>query len=276
MSDQRQNFFQPEKIMDEIKNAIDYNKDKKIDFITFVGEGEPTLCRSLGWLIKMVKQVWDIPVAIDTNSSLFYKNEVRQELHQAEVVMPSLDAGTEQTFRKINRSIKTINLKTVIDGLIRFRKEYIGQIWLEIMLVRGINDSEPELKAIKRQIYSIKPDEIYINVPIRPPSEPWVLPPATKTIELAREILGDIVTITDEEVGDFSVEGFASPIEAIESIVRRHPMRKEQVIDLLKQFDGIDINEVLFQLLETGRVGAVEYNGKIFLVGVDKKSGGNQ
>jgi len=256
--------------MDEIKNAINYNKDKKIDFITFVGEGEPTLCRSLGWLIKMIKQIWDIPVAVDTNGSLFYKKEVRQELHQADVVMPSLDAGTEETFKKINRPINKINLKMVISGLKRFRKEYNGQIWLEIMLVRGINDSEPELKAINKQIDRIMPDKIHINVPIRPPSEPWVMPPTKNTIELAREILGEIVTITDEEIGEFSVEGFANPIEAIESIVRRHPMRKEQIIELLKQFDGIDIDAELFQLLETGKVKVVDYDGKIYMISINE------
>jgi wyosine [tRNA(Phe)-imidazoG37] synthetase (radical SAM superfamily) len=259
--------------LEEIKNALKIHVNPKaIDYLTFVGEGEPTLCKSLGWLIEKVKKVWDIPIAIDTNSSLLYLEEVRQDLQLANIVMPSLDAGTEETFRKMNRPLNKIKLETAIAGLEQFRNEYDGQIWLEVMLVKGINDSETELKAIKSQINRIAPNKIHINIPIRPPAESWVKPPTKRSIELAQEILGDVDTIIDIEIGDFSLDGFPSPIEAIESIIRRHPMRKEQIFDVLKQFNGIDVSEVLFELLESGKVKVVDYNGKIFLVGVNKRS----
>lgn len=272
LTDVRQDFFPPDNVLEEIKNAYRIHvKPQEIDYLTFVGEGEPTLCKSLGWLIGKIKQIWDIPVAVDTNGSLLYLEEVRQELQLTDVVMPSLDAGTEETFRKMNRSINTVKLETIIAGLEQFRNEYNGQIWLEVMMVKGVNDSKGELKAIKSQIDRIAPNKIHINIPIRPPAESWVEPPTKRSIELAQEILGDIETITDAELGDFSLEGFSSPIEAIESIIRRHPMRKEQVINVLKQFRGIDVSEELFQLLESGNVKVVDYNGKIFLVGVNNR-----
>ncbi len=272
LSNVRKEYFPIGEIFKEIENALNtLGKSKEIDYLTFVGEGEPTLCKNLGWLIGKVKQIWNIPVAVDTNGSLLYLEEVRQELQLSDVVMPSLDAGTEKTFRKINRSINKIKLETVILGLEQFRNEYNGQIWIEVMLVKGINDSKTELKAIKSQIDRIAPNKIHINIPIRPPAESWVKRPTKRSIELAQEILGKIEPITDAEIGEFSVDGFTNPIEAVESIIRRHPMRKEQVVNVLKKFRGIDVSEVLFQLLESDKVRVLDYNGKIFLVGVNKR-----
>jgi len=271
MTDQRQDFFPPEEILKEIKNTINkHNKSKEIDYITFVGEGEPTLSKSLGWLIDKVKQIWDIPVAVDTNGSLLYRKDVRKDLLKADIVMPSLDAGTQNTFRKINRPVKEIEFETIIQGMELFRKEFDGQIWLEIMLVKDVNDSVSELKALKNQINKISPDRIYINTPIRPQSEAWAVPPGDDKIKLAHEILGNIFKIIDKEEGDFSVEEFKDPIKAIESIARRHPMREEQVLEVLEKFDKIDLEKTLKQLIKSNKVIINKYEGTKFIQYVGK------
>jgi len=134
--------------------------------VTFIGEGEPTLCKSIGWLIREVRELVDVPIAVDTNGSLLYREDVRDELSQADVVMPSLDAGTAGTFRRIDRPHREIDFKKVVEGMEKFRQESDCEIWLEVMLVKGINDSEKELEAIRSRLEKIEPDRIYINVPI--------------------------------------------------------------------------------------------------------------
>lgn len=274
MTQERQDFFPKEEIINELKSVIDKKSaSSEIDYITFAGEGEPTLCKSLGDYIDYVKKICKIPIAVLTNSSMLFRPDVREVLLKADLIMPSLDAGTDVVFKKLNRPIKSLTLQKIVKGLEVFRKEYKGIIWLEVMLISKINDSKQELTAINKHIQRIKPDNIFLNIPIRPPAEFWVEPPTKESIKLAFEIFGDIVSIITEEVGDFSVEGFKDPIDAIVYLVRRHPMRKEQVIEVLKQFNGIDINEKLFQLLESGKVKAVDYKGKIFLRGVDENTG---
>jgi len=272
ISNQRRDFFPPEEILNEIKRVMEVKGGRgEIDFVTFIGEGEPTLCKSIGWLIRETREIADIPIAVDTNGSLLYRKDVRNDLSQADVVMPSLDAGTAETFRRINRPHRGIDFEAVVEGMEKFRQEYDGEIWLEVMLVKGINDSEKELEAIRSRLEKIEPDRIYINVPIRPPAESWAVPPDTEAIALAHAILGDgnVVDIAAEETGEFSIEGFANPEDAILAIIRRHPMREEQVLETLEKFEIGDIHDSLRWLEESGRMKKVEYRGKVFWLAVD-------
>jgi len=280
MTNQRRDFFPPNEILQEITKALDPEAGSsrhELDFVTFVGEGEPTLCKSLGWLISRTKEFTDIPVAVDTNGSLLYRAAVRTELLQAEVVMPTLSAGTAETFRKIHRPVRGITFEMVVDGMERFRREYAGALWVEVMLVKGLNDSEEELQALKRRLERIEPDRIYLNVPIRPPAEQWVLPPDNEAIAVAQAILSDlnVVAITAEEQGSFSLEGFANPEEAILAIIRRHPMRAEQVIETLTNFavPAGAVQECLSRLEESGKIKKVRYREKIFWLPAEGKRG---
>ncbi len=143
------------------------------------------------------------------------------------------------------------------------------------MLVKGINDSEEELEAIRSRLEKIEPNRIYINVPIRPPAESWAVPPDNATIALAYAILGDgnVVNIAAEEMGEFSIEGFANPKDAILAIIRRHPMREEQVIETLKKFGARDLHDDLKKLAESGKIKKVAYREKIFWLTAEEKGG---
>ena len=276
MTNQRKDFFPPEELLNEIKRVIEVESShSEIDFVTFVGEGEPTLCKSLGWLIRKTKEIADIPIAVDTNGSLLYREDVRNDLSQADVVMPSLDAGTAETFRKINRPHRGLDFKAVVEGLERFRRDYNGEIWVEVMLVKGLNDTERELKALKSRLEKIEPNRTYINVPIRPPAEPWAVPPDKDAIRLAHAILSDanVVDITEEETGDFSIDGFTNPEDAILAIIRRHPMRAEQVIETLRKFEKGDIHDSLKRLEESGEIKKLKYREKVFWLTMEEKRG---
>ena len=284
MTNQRKDFFPPEELLNEIRRVIEVESShREIDFVTFVGEGEPTLCKSLGWLIRKTKEIADIPIAVDTNGSLLYREDVRNDLSQADIVMPSLDAGTAETYRKINRPHRGLDFETVVEGLERFRRDYNGEIWVEVMLIKGLNDSAGELKAIKSRLEKIQPDRTYINVPIRPPAEPWAVPPDKEAITLAHAILNDdnVVDITEEETGDFSTEGFTNPEDAILAIIRRHPMREGQVIDTLRNLSfkkkalptKYDIHDSIKRLEESGKIKKLKYRENVFWLTDEEKRG---
>ncbi|NAS88191.1 radical SAM protein [ANME-1 cluster archaeon AG-394-G21] len=284
MTNQRKDFFPPEELLNEIRRVIEAESShREIDFVTFVGEGEPTLCKSLGWLIRKTKEIADIPIAVDTNGSLLYREDVRNDLSQADIVMPSLDAGTVETYRKINRPHRGLDFKAVVEGLERFRRDYNGEIWVEVMLVKGLNDTERELKALKSRLEKIEPNRTYINVPIRPPAEPWAVPPDKDAITLAHAILNDanVVDITEEETGEFSTEGFTNPEDAILAIIRRHPMREGQVIDTLRNLSfkkkalpkKYNIRDSIKRLEKSGKIKKLKYQEKVFWLTMEEKRG---
>ena len=141
------------------------------DYITFSGSGEPTLNSKIGDVTRFLKdRVPDVPVAVLTNSTLFSRKQVRSDIKHAVVVIPSLDAVTEKIFNKINRPSPHLHVDTIIDGLIRFRKEYRGKIWLEVFIIPGMNDTTAELNALKLVIGKIKPDQVHLNTLDRPGS----------------------------------------------------------------------------------------------------------
>jgi wyosine [tRNA(Phe)-imidazoG37] synthetase (radical SAM superfamily) len=159
-------------IVEELKRAL--AEGLEADFITIAGSGEPTLNLRLGELIEKIKSVTSIAVAVLTNGTLFDRKDVRADCAKADVVMPSLDAGDEETFQKINRPHPSINLEKIICGLCEFRKEFAGKIWLEVLLVNGINTGTEQIERINEAIERISPDKIHLNTAVRPAAEPYV------------------------------------------------------------------------------------------------------
>ncbi|HHF53275.1 MAG TPA: radical SAM protein [candidate division WOR-3 bacterium] len=269
---ERRDFFSKEEILSEIKQAIKIHKED-IDYITFVGEGEPTLCKSLGWLIKEVKKITSLPVAVITNGALLYREDVREELLPAEVVMPSLDTAKEHTFRRLNRPHRDLDIKSIIQGMIQFRNIFIGRFWVEIMLVRGINDTEKELLALKEALEKIKPDRIYINVPIRPPAEKWVEIPDEEALVRAHSILGDVFIVANKEEGRFDTRGFSNLEDAIISITRRHPMRRSQIRDILQRYGEENFEEIMDRLIKEGKLKEIKYRNDTFYIVSEARMG---
>ena len=260
----RAEYFPREAMLAEIKESLAAHPKGAIDWITFVGSGEPTLHSSLGWLIAEVKKLTKIPVAIITNGSLLYLPEVRQELLLADAVLPTLDAGDAETYRKINRPMGDLTFKRLVDGMIAFRKEYTGELWPEIMLIKGINDTLPALGLLAETLKQIQPDEVHINLPTRPPAEPWVAPPDDEGLLRATAILGDIAKIVTPIEGDFDLSGYENITDAIVGIVTRHPMRENQLIQTLARWSPDEVNETLSTLSNDGRIQVVERYGVRF------------
>ena len=165
----RDRFVSPEKVQREIESR----SEEDFDHLTFAGSGEPTLSSDLGEMIRRSKEIVNVPVAVITNSTLLTSPKVRSEVAEADVVLPSLDAVTQSTFESINRPAKELKIEEIIEGLSAFRSEFSGEIWLEVMLVKDVNDSEAE--RIAEAVRSIEPDRVQLNTVVRPPAEP-VLP----------------------------------------------------------------------------------------------------
>lgn len=164
--------------------------DLKIDCVTFSGSGEPTLHRSIGALLRGVKAIAGVPVVLITNSVSLVEASVRHDIQTADIIIPSLDAVTQDIFERIDRPVAGLRVEKVINALVSLRREFKGQIWLEVMLVRGINDAPEYLEKIREVVGRIRPDRVQINVPARPPAESWVKPPTVSTLRAARKIFG--------------------------------------------------------------------------------------
>ena len=264
LTNERKNYFPPEEIVAQVQEALAAHKPGEIDWVTFVGSGETTLHASLGVMIRRVKVLTKIPVAVITNGSLLYLPEVRLELVEADAVLPTLDAGNAILYRKINRSHPVITFNRVMDGLISFREEYHGKLWIEVMLVRDLNDTKKELKEIAAKLKRIQPDEIHIVQPTRPPAEPWVQPPDEEGLLRAQAILGDIARVIPPAGGTFDLSGTESLEDAIVGIITRHPMRQEELERTLNHWLPGQVSLVLAKLAASGRTQVVERYGMRF------------
>jgi wyosine [tRNA(Phe)-imidazoG37] synthetase (radical SAM superfamily) len=164
---ERAGYVPLEGVIRELSHYFGHHPDPET--ITFSGAGEPTLNLHLGELVGFLKQMRpELPVAVLTNGSLFSDPGVRLELQQADVVLPSLDAATEEAFRRINRPRKNFTVGEHIEGLIRFREEFRGKFWLEVLILPGYNDEPANLLALKEAIASIAPDRVQLNTLDRP------------------------------------------------------------------------------------------------------------
>ena len=180
--------------LDKVVREIERRRDEPFDYLTFAGSGEPTLSLDLGEVVSRAKQIVDSPVAVITNSTLLTSPAVRKEVAAADVVLPSLDAVSQEAFMAINRPARDLFAEEMIQGLKDFRREYSGEIWLEVMLVEGINDHEAE--RIARAAEAIDPDRIQLNTVVRTPAEP-VEPLSQEEMHRMREIFPRAELIPD-------------------------------------------------------------------------------
>jgi wyosine [tRNA(Phe)-imidazoG37] synthetase (radical SAM superfamily) len=267
LTNERRGYFPREEIIAEVEQALASHQPGEIDWVTLVGSGETTLHSSIGWMIRQVKSLTHLPVAVITNGSLLYLPELRQELSPADAVLPSLDAGNVKLYRKINRPHPDVSFKRLIEGLVAFRKEFLGKLWIEVMLVKGLNDTEAALKEIAETLKSIQPDEVHILQPTRPPAETWVQPSDEEGLLRARAILGDVARVIHPASGSFDLGESESLVNAIIGIITRHPMREEELIETLKHLSSGEASTTLAELEKSGRAQVVERFGTRFWSG---------
>jgi wyosine [tRNA(Phe)-imidazoG37] synthetase (radical SAM superfamily) len=256
--------------LENIKKELDYffkSTENPPDYITIVGEGEPLLYSKTGELNDYIKKNFSSPLAFITNGSLLYFKEVREEIMNTDVLLPTVDTVFSDTFIKINRPHKGLELKNILQGLLDTRKDYRGEFWVEVMMVKGLNDSEKEIKGLSEYFNKLKPDKIFINVSVRPPAEKWVEPPPVESFHLIEKYIPSAEFINFSEAGKIDPSAYNSLEELIISISRRHPISME----LLKKSVIIDEKSIenSVKSLETQKkIKLIEHSGKIFIRGL--------
>ncbi len=258
---ERREFIPREEILAEVKQALNAHRPGEIDWITFVGSGEPTLHSGIGWLIREIKTITDLPVAVITNGSLLYLPEVQEALMPAGAVLPSLDAGSPGRYRRINRPHPQVTFKHLLDGLVSFRQQYQGKLWIEVMLMKDVNDSESALDEIATALQRIQPDEVHLVLPTRPPAETWVQPSGEEGLLRARAILGKVAHVVHPASGSFDFSGDENLVDAIVGIITRHPMREDELAKALKQWSPETVAKTLADLASSGQAQVIERYG---------------
>lgn len=248
---ERRAYVPVDDVLDEVRRRLASGLSP--DYITLSGSGEPTLHSEVGQVIKEIKAITEIPLAVLTNGSLLWMKDVRKALFNADLVIPSLDAGTPETFAHINRPHHNIDFNHMVDGMIAFGNEYRGNLWLEVFLVEGINDAEEEIAHIVELAKRIKPDQIQLNTVTRPPAEEMSRPLEKERLEqIARrfvppaEVIADITPeMTDAQKGCMN---------DISAMYRRRPCTIE---DISRAF-GLNPSNIIKYLQELQRKGAVK------------------
>jgi wyosine [tRNA(Phe)-imidazoG37] synthetase (radical SAM superfamily) len=267
----RKTYVPASKIWPQIVQKID--SGLQIDFITFSGSGEPTLNTDIGKLIRKIKKNTDIPVAVLTNGTLLQHADVRKALLAADLVIPSLDAATQDVFEKINRPHPSLRIEGHIAGLKKFRQIYQGQLWLEVLLVKGINDSSEHLKTLKAKISEIDPDKVQLNTVVRPPAEKSAHALSQDELESIKKMIGgkcEIIAKFGKKTQDILEKSGSEPLLAM---VRRRPMTLADLATSL----GFHRNEVLKHvqlLLQKNEIQAVRHKNKVYYEPLKSKKNG--
>lgn len=221
---ERREYVPTAEILDELRRKLEEND--RPEYISFAGSGEPTLHSGLGEIIRGIKAMTDVPVVVFTNGGLLWRPEVRADLRAADVVIPSLDGGDPALLDKVNRPEPSLSFDRIVEGLIAFRDEFPGQLWLEVMLLGGVSDDDASVDAIARIAERIRPDKVQINSVCRPPAESWALPvSASRLLEIQKRFPLPHVEIIAEHLDDMAHTAFRTQIreEDILALIERRP-----------------------------------------------------
>jgi wyosine [tRNA(Phe)-imidazoG37] synthetase (radical SAM superfamily) len=239
--------------IDEVMAELKAKLPSHPDYITLSGSGEPTLYARIGELIDEIHAITDVPVAVITNGSLLWNEEVRNHLLKADVVMPSLDAGDEDTFQRVNRPHRGLTFQRLVEGLIAFRREYSGQYWLEVLLLAGLTDSEAEVGKIAELAERIKPDRVQLNTCVRPGADKSAgMVGRDRLLSLAMLFSPRAEVIADYQTGPSATHGRAEKEEILE-MLGRHPSTAEEMAAALG-LHPTGVAECLEGLLHEGLV----------------------
>jgi len=268
-----------ETIIAEIDELLqDEARVRNLDVFTITASGEPTLHTGIGAIIKHIKEKTDKPVAILTNGSQLHLNEVRQDLMAADIVIPSLDAARQESFRRVNRPAKcSADLETIIGGIVQFSRQFSGEIWLEILLVENINDAPQDITALQNAIGRIRPTRVQLNTVARPPYESFAKPLSHRRMEeikgeIAQNYDGPVDILAGSKENDRSDsgkgrEGAAPNIsqdkaeaEIIELLLRRPCIATDIAATL--NLDHGRTSEILQDMEKSGRLTAKIHGGK--------------
>jgi len=251
---ERKEYIPIDEVIDELKKYL--NKKPELDFITFSGQGEPTLNSGLGKVIDFIKDNYpQYKIAVITNGTLFGDREVRNEVSRAYVLLPSLDAVSELSFLKINRPNKNLNIDKIIEGLIQLRKEFKGKIYLEIFFVPQLNDTKEELILLKETVKKMKPDLVQLNTLDRPGTEDFVKAVSKEGLQRIKDFFKPLpVEIIAKAETRKQIQSFNKNIEEqILETIKRRPCTDKDLTEILNIHLN-ELNKYLSELIDSGKI----------------------
>jgi wyosine [tRNA(Phe)-imidazoG37] synthetase (radical SAM superfamily) len=258
---ERKNYVPPHEILEELRSWL--QEGITADYITISGSGEPTLHSRLDEIIDGIHRLTNIPAALITNGSLFWQPDVRKQCRLADVVLPSLDAGDPETFSKINQPHPNLSFERFIEGLILFRNEYSGPIWLEVFLCEGLNTDPDSISNLHRWIEKIRPDKVQLNTAVRPTAHPHIKPVPRETLQKIAPLLRpDAEIIADFPETVPSPQAVVSEHRLLETLKRR-PCALEELAESL-QIAPAQAAKHLQHLLNSGQIYTQNRNGKCY------------
>ncbi len=235
--------------------------EKACDVVTLTGSGEPTLNVRFPEVVRLVRRLSVKPIAVLTNSTTLAVPEVFEALSEVDYVLASLDAVRPEAFRRVNRPAPEISPDDLVEGLARLRREMRGELWLEILLVKGLNDAEEDIRALREAVAHIGPHRVQLNTVVRPPAESWAAPlDYAELLALARELGAEVIASSPRGPG--KAESGLSEKEILAYLARRPAPAEELSLAL-----GSDLETVarkLHRLVEKGRLQKTEFEGQIF------------
>jgi len=227
--------------LDGVLGEVESSLGSRPDYITLSGSGEPTLYSRLGELIAGIKRITEVPVAVLTNGSLLGKREVRASLAEADLVVPSLDAGDAGTFRHVNRPHDGIDFDGMVEGLVTFAREHPGRLWLEVFLLGGVTAIQAEVEKIAGIVRRVDPERVQLNTVTRPPAESFAYPVPQDQMEQFAAAFGDRAEVIADYRGTHRQRDFAAHREDVLGLLRRRPCTVGDIADGL----GLHRNEVV-------------------------------
>ena len=260
-------FYSSSQIFKEVQEKVKKSKEKGelIDYLTFVPDGEPTLDINLGQEIKLIKSL-GIKIAVITNSSLIDKKIVQENLTKADLISFKIDSVEEEIWRKVDRPNRNLSLKDILNSMLKFKKNFKGEIITETMLVKDINDKSQHIKKVANFIAKLKPSRAYLSIPIRPPADSWVQSPSEEVVNqsynLFKEKVDQVECLIGYEGNAFAFTGEVE--EDILSITSVHPMREDAMKDFLRRANSDWL--VIERLIKQGKLVESEYEGHKFYI----------
>ena len=233
------------------------------DYITLSGSGEPTLQAGLGALIAGIRRMTDRPVAVLTNGSLLWRQDVRSELQTADLVIPSLDAGDAAMFRRVNRPHPDLEFERMVAGLVAFRRAFPGQLWLEVFLLAGLTTTDDQLRKIRALLDAIGPDRIQLNTVARPPSEHGARAASAAALAHATRVLGPRAEVIAERPAADTPDTVTLQVEEILALLARRPCTLDDMAAGL-QTHRLGVAKQVEQLLRSQTIVSRRYGRRVY------------
>jgi wyosine [tRNA(Phe)-imidazoG37] synthetase (radical SAM superfamily) len=265
MGVERRAFYDPDEVVRDVRDKVEKarKEGEPIDYLTFVPDGEPTLDANLGREIERLKQL-GIPIAVITNNSLLARQDVQEDLTGADWVSLKVDAVKEETWRRVSRPHRRLELASMLEGAEAFARSFQGKLVTETMLVAGLNDGEVHISEVAAFLARLRPDTAYLAIPTRPPTEAWVRAADVETLNRAYQMLSEKVERVEYLIG-YEGDAFAYTGDVEQdllSITAVHPMREDAVRAFLARAGATW--EAIRRLLAEGQLVAAEYQGHRF------------